>query len=161
MDRAMATPFPHIPPIRLYELLHFRDWEAQALVRLLYYLLVVSSVLWGLGKWFDLVQEAKLSRTPPPKNYAGPPMMVKSMGLAIVRGCGRFLFYSTVGTIASRLFCEMLLSLFVLRDAVYSKLQTANDRPLVRREPVATVVESSGCGSCTGYAMGSGYQTVS
>lgn len=150
----MATPFPHLPPIRLYELLHFRDWEAQALVRLLYYLLVASSVLWGLGKWIDLVQEAKLSRTPLSKNYSGPPVMVKSMGLAIVRGCGRFLFYTMVGTIASRLFCEALLSLFVLRDAVYSKLQTANDRPLVRREPVATVVES------TGYAMGSGYQTV-
>ena len=151
---SMSTPFPHLPPIRLYELLHFRDWEAQALVRLLYYLLVASSVLWGLGKWVDLVSEAKLSRTPLPPNYTGPPLMVKTMGTAVLRGCGRFLFYTTVGTIAARLLCETLLSLFVLRDAVYSKLQAPDDRPLVRREPLATAVES------TGYAMGSGYQTV-
>ena len=43
----VMTPFPSSGPIRLAELAHFRDWEGPALVRLLYYLLMISTVFFG------------------------------------------------------------------------------------------------------------------
>merc|ERR1719473_420188 len=103
------TPFPPAGPIRLFELAHFRDWEGPALVRLLYYLLLISAVSVGLLKWIDTAADAANEGT--------------SMTFAMFRGLLRFLFWSTVGAVTSRLFCEFILSMYVVRDALLFKLR--------------------------------------
>lgn len=130
-------------------------------MRVLYYLLTCGWVLYGLSRWIDVTQEAVLSQKPLPENYSGLPTQVKSVGVAVLRGCGRFVLYASVGTITSRIFCELLLSAFLLRDALYAKLQQSDAVPLVR--PVAAVAEGGGGFSMAGSAGArgsSGYQTV-
>ena len=125
----------------------FRDWEGPALVRLLYYLLLVSTVMFGLGKWIDVVADASAEE--------------KSMLFAMFRGCLRFLFWSTVGVVTSRLFCELLLSAYIVRDALYQKLRVPEGvSPLVK--PVGQVADGGHAAEGGGYAIGStsGYQTV-
>lgn len=143
----VQTPFPVAAPIRIFELAEFRDWEGPALVRLLYYLLLVSTVMFGLGKWIDVVADASAEE--------------KSMLFAMFRGCLRFLFWSIVGAVTSRLFCELLLSAYIVRDALYHKLQVSEGgSPLVK--PIGQVADGGHAAEASGYAIGStsGYQTV-
>ena len=119
----------------------------------------------GLGKWVDLVREANYTQTPLPAGYTGPPIMQKTISLAMARGCFRFLLYVTIGTILSRIACELLLSAYILRDALYHKLGAPSPSPLVK--PAAEDAAGGGGGG-GGYELnpgrvlgaGSGYQTV-
>ena len=144
--RTLQTPFPLPAPIRLFELAEFRDWEGPALVRLLYYLLLVSTVMFGLGKWVDVVADSAVEE--------------KSMLFAMARGCFRFLFWLTVGSIISRIFCELLLSAYIVRDALYNKLLRVPEGVSSLVKPVGPVGDYAA--ETGGYNVGStsGYQTV-
>lgn len=74
---------------------------------------------------------------------------------ALIRGGGRFLFWSTVGIVMSRITCELLLVAYVIRDAITQKLRLADSTPspLVKAPEGGGYPMTSGCSS-------SGYQTV-
>ena len=86
------------------------------------------------------------------------------MTFAMFRGLLRFLFWSTVGAVTSRLFCEFILSMYVVRDALLFKLRGPEHlSPLVK--PVGPVADTSGYveqgfSMAMGASSSGGYQTV-
>ena len=85
------------------------------------------------------------------------------------RGLLGFLFWSTVGAVTSRIFCELLLSAYMVRDALYHKLRGPDHvSPLVKPQPlgpVAPPMHEVGYAAEGGFPMPgmgstSGYQTV-
>ena len=109
-----------------------------------------SRTLAGLLKWIDTAADAANEGT--------------SMTFAMFRGLLRFLFWSTVGAVTSRLFCEFILSMYVVRDALLFKLRGPEHMsPLVK--PVGPVADASGYveqgfSMAMGASSSGGYQTV-
>jgi hypothetical protein len=157
---------PSIGTPRLSELLHFRGWEAQELVWVLYYFLTFSCIWTGLMKWIDMVGEASFSQR---AALAATPVLIpkKSWFVAFVRGFVRFCIWSGVGTTSSRIFAELLFGIFALREELWRRLSPDGGRPCVVQSPVGGTAPGSQqqqpvemTGAQGGYQSGTGYQSV-
>jgi len=165
-NREDMVAAPSVGTVRFSELLHFRGWEAQELVWVLYYFMAFSCIWTGLMRWVDLVGEASFSQR---AALSATPTLIpkKSWFVAFVRGFVRFVIWSGVGTTASRIFAELLFGIFALREELWRRLSPDNSRPCVVQSPVGSTapcvaqqpatVEMAGAQA---YQTGSGYQAV-
>ena len=101
--------------------------------------------------WFETIRDANITNKDPAMSFKK-----RSTLWAVLRGFAKFVMQSVIGTLLSRVACELLLSLFLLRDMLAAKLAdgaSANNGDTA--VALNTVAEPT-----QGYQTSPGYQTV-